>query len=215
MTGSCLPAGTAGSSPGPEPPPVRPGRLWRVVAVLASVLGAIAGVLAARAAGPPADAGNASAPFAATEGMFSKGNGQPAPGWSLPALSGQRRTVALRQFSGRPVVVNFWASWCAPCRAEMPALERVSRLLAGRVAFAGLDTQDQPAAGIAFARKAGATYPLAVAGLRTWTDYGVTALPATFFVSAEGTVVGVDFGGMTQDSLLRLIRQLYGITPGD
>ncbi len=187
---------------------------WWTVAVLAVIVGATAGTAIAQAIGPAVPPTvSSSAPFADTGGLFSKGNGQTAPGWSLPALADPARTVSLRQFRGHPVVVNFWASWCPPCRKEMPALQQVSRLLAGRVAFVGLDTQDQRSAGLAFARKMRVTYPLATANAQVWTAYNVTALPTTYFVSGHGTVLGEDFGGMTRTSLLGLIRQLFGIAP--
>lgn len=167
-------------------------------------------VQALRPAAPPS---GDSTQFAQTGGIFTRGNGVPAPNWSVPELTGPGRSVTLEQFRGRPVVVNFWASWCTPCRQEMPALEQVSRLLAGQVAFAGLDTQDQQAAGLSFARSVRVTYPLGIASAQVWSAYGVQALPASFFVSARGTVLGVDLGGMTRSSLLGLVRQLYGITP--
>ncbi len=208
------PAGAVAHDPAGHPDvPTRPGLRWWALAAVAVILGATIGMQIAQAlwsAGPPA---GSSMPFASTGGIFTKGNGRPAPGWSLPSLANPERTVTLRQFRGRPVVVNFWASWCTPCRKEMPALEQVSRLLAGRVAFAGLDTQDQRAAGLAFARSRGVTYPLATANAQVWSAYGVQALPTTFFISAQGTVLGEDFGGMTRSSLLGLIRQFYGIAP--
>lgn len=208
------PAGPAADAPaGPPAASARAGRRWWVIAALAVILGAAAGNQIAQAVRPGTAVAGSSAPFASTGGVFTQGNGKPAPGWVLPGLADPGRSVALQQFRGRPVVVNFWASWCTPCRKEMPALEQVSRLLAGRVAFAGLDTQDQRAAGLAFARSRGVTYPLATANAQVWSAYGVTALPTTFFLNAHGTVLGEDFGGMTAQSLLGLIRQLYGIVP--
>ncbi len=191
----------------------RAGLRWWVIAALAVILGVTAGAQIVEAIWPGAPVASSSAPFASTGGIFAEGNRQPAAAWVLPGLADPARIVTLRQFGGRPVVVNFWASWCIPCRKEMPALEQVFRLLAGRVAFVGLDTQDQRAAGLAFARSRGVTYPLATANAQVWSAYGVTALPTTFFVSAQGTILGEDFGGMTRSSLLGLIRRLYGVTP--
>jgi thiol-disulfide isomerase/thioredoxin len=196
----------------PAAPPRASWRWW-AIAVLAVIVGATAGVQIAQALRPGTPVAGSSAPFASTGGIFTKGNGRPAPTWALPGLADPAHTVTLRQFRGRPVVVNFWASWCTPCRKEMPAIEQVSRLLTGRVAVVGLDTQDQRAAGLAFARSRGITYPLATANAQVWSAYGVTALPATFFISAQGTVLGENLGAMTRSSLLDLIRQLYGVTP--
>lgn len=186
--------------------------LW-AVAVPAMVFGATAGVLIVRVVASANSAALGPPRFVSTGGVFTKGNGQAAPGWSVPSLADPALAVTLRQFRGRPVVVNFWASWCTPCRKEMPALEQVSRLLAGRVSFVGLDTQDQSAAGLAFARRMTVTYPLAIANARLWSAYRIQALPTTFFISSRGAVVGEDFGGLTRNSLLRLVRNLYGVTP--
>lgn len=217
MTGSSLPPGTgeplAEAVPSPPRPPARASWRWWALAAVAVLLGSVVGMQLVQALRPAAPPSGDSAQFAQTGGIFTRGNRAPAPGWSVPGLADLGRSVTLRQFRGRPVVVNFWASWCTPCRKEMPALEQVSRLLAGRVAFAGLDTQDQRAAGLGFARSARVTYPLGIASAQVWSAYGVQALPASFFISAQGTVLGVDFGGMTTSSLLGLIRQLYGITP--
>lgn len=179
------------------------------------LVGAAVGMQLVQVLRPAAPPSGDSAPFAQTGGIFTRGNGASAPAWTVPELTDLGRSVTLRQFRGRPVVVNFWASWCTPCRREMPALEQVSRLLAGQVAFVGLDTQDQQAAGLSFARSVRVTYPLGIANAKVWSAYGVQALPASFFISAQGTVLGVDFGGMTKDSLLALVRRLYGIAPRD
>lgn len=211
MTESSPPPGTDAQPA--RPPHGRASWRWWALAAVAVVLGAAVGMQLVQVLRPAAPPSGDSAQFAQTGGIFTRGNGTPAPGWSLPELTGLGRSVTLRQFRGRPVVVNFWASWCTPCREEMPALEQVSRLLAGRVALVGLDTQDQQAAGLGFAHSARVTYPLGIANAQVWSAYGVQALPSSFFISAQGTVLGIDFGGMTTSSLLGRIRQLYGITP--
>lgn len=204
--------------PGTDAPAARPARgragwRWWALAAVAVLLGAAVGMQLVQALRPEVPPSGDSAQFAQTGGIFTRGNGAPAPAWMVPELTDLGRSLTLRQFHGRPVVVNFWASWCTPCRKEMPALEQVSRLLAGQVVFVGLDTQDQQAAGLSFARSERVTYPLGIANAEVWSAYGVQALPSSFFVSAQGTVVGVDFGGMTKGSLLGLVRKLYGITP--
>ncbi len=96
----------------------------------------------------------------------------------------------------------------------MPALERAARALAGRVSFVGLDTQDERGAGLAFARRMGVTYPLATDNAQVYASYGVSGLPTTFFVSAGGTLVGRQLGGITQAGLDRFVRQVFGVTVG-
>jgi thiol-disulfide isomerase/thioredoxin len=175
-----------------------------------AVLGAVLGVVVATAA-RPSQPGIATAP-ALPGGYFARLNGPQAPSWMLPDLSRPSKTVSLARFRGRPLVINFWASWCPPCREEMPALERAARQLTGRVSFAGLDTQDQPGAGLAFARRAGVTYPLATDNAQVYGSYGVSGLPTTFFVNADGTIVGRQVGAMTESGIYTLVREVFGVT---
>ena len=109
------------------------------------------------------------------------------------------RRVALAQLRGTPVVLNFWASWCDPCRAEAPVLQRTwSRERARGVLFLGLNMQDITDDAHAFTRAASVTYP----SLRDRSNgvahrWGVTGLPETFFVSAQGRVVGHVIGAVS------------------
>jgi cytochrome c biogenesis protein CcmG, thiol:disulfide interchange protein DsbE len=103
----------------------------------------------------------------------------------------------LATLRGRVVVVNFWASWCGPCREEMPALQQVSRDYAddGRpVTFVGVDVSDQRAAANAFLTRAGVTYPTVFDGKGlsggVATAWSVTALPQTWFVAPDGSRAG-------------------------
>ena len=194
----------------PEPRPGRPGRRWWLLAAGAAVLGAVLGVVTATAARPSQPDLAAAPPLPG--GYFSRMHGPQAPPWQLPGLSRPSRTVTLAQFRGHPLVINFWASWCPPCRQEMPALERAARQLSGRVSFVGLDTQDQPGAAVAFARRMGVTYPLATDNVQVYASYGINGLPTTFFVAADGTIVGRQIGGMTQSGLDALVREVFGVT---
>ena len=116
-------------------------------------------------------------------------------------LAGRR--VSLTQLRGTPVVLNFWASWCDPCRAEAPLLERAWRRERPRgVLFLGLNMQDITDDSRAFARAVGATYP----SLRDRSNgvahrWGVTGLPETFFVSTQGRVVGHVIGALSGGQL--------------
>jgi thiol-disulfide isomerase/thioredoxin len=100
---------------------------------------------------------------------------------------------------GRPVVLNFWASWCGPCRMEMPAFERASLKFADRAAVVGIN-QAEPADTIErFRQNTGVTYPLLVD--EDWVvnnKYGVSNLPTTIFVDAQGVVREVFVGAMNQ-----------------
>ena len=172
--------------------------------------GAVLGVVIAQVARPSGL--TTSSAQALPGGYFSRLHGPKAPPWQLPSLSRPAQKVSLAQFRGQPLVINFWASWCPPCRKEMPALERAARALAGRVSFVGLNTQDERTAGLAFARLVGVTYPLATDNAQVYGSYGVNGLPTTVFVSADGTLVGRQVGGMTEGGLDTVMREVFGVT---
>lgn len=111
--------------------------------------------------------------------------------------------VSLGQLRGTPMVLNFWASWCDPCRAEAPVLERAwERERARGVLFLGLNMQDITDDAHAFTRAARVTYP----SVRDQSNgvahrWGVTGLPETFFLSAQGRVVGHVIGAVSPGQL--------------
>lgn len=127
--------------------------------------------------------------------------GAPAPDFTLPGLDGG--TVALSDYAGRPVVVNFWASWCNPCRKEFPLLDRARAEHADDgLEVVGVSYRDIAADGRAFAESQGADWPLARdPGGRLATAYGVRAIPQTFFVDADGTLVSRVFGITSAEDL--------------
>lgn len=135
-----------------------------------------------------------------------------APGFVLPDLVNPSSAVRLSDHKGMPVVLNFWASWCAPCRREMPALARVSAEFAGEVAFLGVDHQDLRDDGLALLRKAGVGYP---SGFdqegTTASSYGLRGMPTTVFISAKGRVLATSLGELTESELRSSIVELFGI----
>jgi cytochrome c biogenesis protein CcmG/thiol:disulfide interchange protein DsbE len=121
--------------------------------------------------------------------------------FTLRAL-GHSGLVSLSQYAGRPVIVNFFASFCEPCKKETPLLARFYRARQGRVAVIGIDVNDSAAAGQRFVRNAGAGYPVGSDPAATAaTGYGVIAIPQTFFLNARHHIVKRVFGAVTQADL--------------
>ncbi len=145
---------------------------------------------------------------------LSRGESVAAPGFSLSALADGRDAgpawqtaasdgkVSLSELRGTPLVVNFWASWCAPCRAEATVLERAYKAQKG-VVFLGLNTQDAREDSRDFIAQFGLTFPhVRDPGNDTQRAWGVTGLPETYFIGADGRVVGHVIGTV-DDAQLR------------
>jgi cytochrome c biogenesis protein CcmG, thiol:disulfide interchange protein DsbE len=113
---------------------------------------------------------------------------------------------------GRPLVLNVWASWCIPCRKEMPAFQSVYLRARGAVGFLGVDYLDEVDAARRLAADTGVTYPLAADPKGTEVaKLGVTALPTTLFFSADGVLRGRRFGELDADRLRAAIRSYLGV----
>ena len=143
-------------------------------------------------------------------GMIGSASGQPArpavvaaPAFSLPLLgddSGQQ--VALSKYRGQPLIVNFFASWCEPCKTETPLLAKFYRGEQGKVAMVGMDENDTVGNATAFTRANGVSYPVGWdPHFAVGTAYGVIALPQTFFLNAKHQIVDRVFGKVTLASL--------------
>jgi cytochrome c biogenesis protein CcmG/thiol:disulfide interchange protein DsbE len=111
--------------------------------------------------------------------------------------------LSLRELRGSPVVLNFWASWCVPCRDEAPDLQRLWNAERRRGAIVlGLDMQDLTDDARAFIREFGLSYPMVrEGGNATARRYGTTGLPETYFISARGDVVGHVIGAVSPAQL--------------
>jgi cytochrome c biogenesis protein CcmG/thiol:disulfide interchange protein DsbE len=176
-------------------------------------IGATLGVTAAHANLPSNTTAAASNVITSNTGVFTALHGGDAPSFSLVDLANQKLSISLGQFRGEPLVLNFWASWCPPCRQEMPALAQVASELIGKVHFLGLDTQDERSAGLTFARSTRVHYPLAFDTSQVSASYGVYGLPTTFFISSGGRLVGRQVGALTKSRLLYLINYVFATPP--
>jgi thiol-disulfide isomerase/thioredoxin len=141
--------------------------------------------------------------------------GDALPDLSLPCLGAAEgaATVPLRRLTGRPTVVNLWASWCGPCREELPALARLARTAGDRLRVVGVASLDVPANSVSFAADNRLPFPSLQdrdgdleRGLRR------NGLPVTVLVRAEGTVAYVYQGAPLTDTTLReLVRDKLGV----
>ena len=127
--------------------------------------------------------------------------GRSAPDFTLADLDGN--PVSLAELRGRPVIVNFWASWCGPCVEEFPLLRDAAARHAGEgLAVVGIVYQDRSEAADAFMARNGATWPAAMdPGDRVATAYGVIGPPETFFIGRDGTIVARQLGQFSAASL--------------
>src|SRR6266508_5628701 len=131
-----------------------------------------------------------------------------APSFALPRLDG-KGTVTLASLRGKPVVLNFWASWCEPCKDEAPLLQRAHVRYGSRVAFVGVDAQDFRVDGRRFVRRYGLTYTNLHDGEgSTLGRFGVTGFPETWFVDARGRIVDRVVGPVTEQTLAEGLRKL-------
>jgi len=137
--------------------------------------------------------------------------GSTAPDFQLPALDGDG-DVRLADFRGRPVIVNFWASWCNPCRKEFPLLQQALRdHRADRLAVVGVTYQDIPGDSRDFVKKQHATWPQGVDDNgEVAAAYGVRAIPQSFFVRPDGTIAARAFGTTTEAALADPLSKLLG-----
>jgi peroxiredoxin len=128
-----------------------------------------------------------------------------APDFALPDDLGN--VIRLSDLRGKPVLVNFWASWCPPCKAEMPAMQRIHQEYAeqGFVILAVNTTyQDDEAAARQFLQERGLTFPVLYDRAGGSADlYEVRALPTSFFVDSQGVIQEVVVGGPMSEALLQ------------
>lgn len=126
-----------------------------------------------------------------------------APAFSLPLLGDESgQPVALSKYQGQPLIVNFFASWCDPCKAETPLLAKFYRTEKSKVALVGLDENDTLGNATSFTHANGVSYPVGWDPHFTVASaYGVNALPQTFFLNARHQIVDRIFGPVTLASL--------------
>jgi len=140
--------------------------------------------------------------------------GVPAPDFTLPALDGSK--VSLSDFRGKAVLLNFWATWCPPCKIEMPWFEDLQKQYAkdGLVVL-GVALDDSAPATIAkFASELGVNYQVLLGTDQVSDDYGdVQYLPTTFYIARDGTIVDKMTGLLDRKDIEEAVKKTLGVTP--
>lgn len=146
-----------------------------------------------------------------SRGPVNAGDGKRAPEFTVASLR-DGDDISLADLRGRPLVLNFWASWCVPCRKELPSFERVNRSLREEVTFLGINHQDSRSRALDLLAESGVTFrsgydPEGKVG----RAYGLYGMPTTVFITADGRVAATHAGEMKQADLEAAIADLFGV----
>ncbi len=130
-------------------------------------------------------------------------------------LDGDGNTLMLSDFRGKPTILNFWASWCPPCKGEMPAFEKAFREHGGEINFVMLNSTDGERETVeiakAFISEMGYTFPVYYDTTSMGAIlYGTSSIPMTFLIDADGNLVGYGVGALSEDALYSGIEMLIG-----
>src|SRR5262249_10312855 len=131
--------------------------------------------------------------------------GNHAPDFTLPTLNGDGANVHLTGLKGKPVILNFWGSWCGPCQQEAPLLQQTwTRVQSQEVVMIGIDVPEaNESAPLNFIHQYGITYTNVKDTIQgsTGLDYGTTGQPETFFIDRNGVVVSHWLGPLTENGM--------------
>ena len=154
-------------------------------------------------------------PFALVAGLLAVASPQPlhataAPAWSLKDVSG--KTVQLSDFKGKIVILDFWATWCPPCRAEIPNFIALQDKYAKQgVTVVGLSVDQGGLAAVGpFVTKTKINYPVVLGDLDLASTYGVQGLPTTFVIDQQGNIAATHVGGTEPSAFEADIQKLLG-----
>jgi thiol-disulfide isomerase/thioredoxin len=143
--------------------------------------------------------------------LIDKGSGRPANGEIAPDFSytlADGNVQKLSELRGKRVVVNFWATWCLPCREEMPELQQVANENSDLVVL-GVNRNEAPAAIAEFGNEVGVTFPLIADPAGDIGDrYRAISLPITYFINSDGTINSSQLGGLSSELLSKHLEEL-------
>ncbi len=126
--------------------------------------------------------------------------GYSAPDFTLQSL--QAKAVKLSQYRGKPVVINFWATWCGPCKAELPLLQKTYAAAAGKFELVGVDVGEEEPLVRLKVKEVGLSYPnLLDRDMKVTTLYQVRGYPTSFFLDKTGVISSIQPGSLTESVL--------------
>jgi len=133
----------------------------------------------------------------------------PAPEWQLADLNG--KTVKLSDYRGKVVVLNFWATWCVPCRAEIGGFIELQKKFAEKgVVFIGLSEDDDAKLVVPFVKTKGINYPVLMATKPVISAYEAQGLPTTYLIDRDGNVIAHRLGAWPEEDLETSLKQALG-----
>jgi len=142
-------------------------------------------------------------------GAAAPDKGQLAPDFTAQTLDG--RPVRLSDYRGQPVVLNFFAGWCGPCKVEAPHLQAAYETGAGSFVLLGVTFQDTQATAQEFVRQYGLTFPVLLDPTeKVGQTYRIRSFPVTFFIRPDGVIFSVIKGPMTREFILVMLEQMAG-----
>jgi thiol-disulfide isomerase/thioredoxin len=135
--------------------------------------------------------------------------GQPASNFSLPELTSSSNRIALGDYAGKPLIINFFASWSPPCKAETQLLAHFYRFYHGQVQIIGVDSRDNRGAALRLMRRSVVTYPVANdPELKVAARYRAPGIPATYFLNAQHHIVRAYLGWLSWKRLRTGVREM-------
>lgn len=137
--------------------------------------------------------------------------GQPVPNFTVTDVSG--KSVSLKDFLGKPVVINFWASWCPPCKGEMPYFQKAYETYGSEITFLMVDltdgTRETEAAARRYIAEQGYTFPFYFDHQsRTASSWGIASIPSSYFVDQDGNLAALQIGALTEAQLEAAIGKI-------
>lgn len=134
--------------------------------------------------------------------------GEAAPDFALPDVREPARVRQLSDYRGRVVLLNFWATWCGPCKQEMPEFQAAQQALGDQLVVLGVNYRESPEKAVAFLNDLQVTFPSLVdGGGKVAEHYRVAGLPVSYFLDREGVVRHIEIGAVSVDELEKYLTE--------